>query len=219
MALPVPDVLSDIDRPIGRAVRRLRWFKASFVQQVEVISQATGVRYRIREDRLVQAFVTWVRAFEAQKPTTPKARRAYVGFAAGLMLRQLIRDNPLEIVSMPANVDPSNAAYYWPEGYVYVAYCLNVRAAVLAQDFDETTELTPKLTDIRTWWSFKENVAEDPSLAIAFLDLFSGGDPDWLSPSLFNEKRRPFERREVAGDRSRSIGARSDDPARDSDSD
>ncbi|CAN0599054.1 unnamed protein product, partial [Ectocarpus sp. 12 AP-2014] len=42
-----------------------------------------------------------------------------------------------------------------------------------------------ELDDLRTWWSFKENVGEDPSLAIAFLDLFAGDQPEWSTPDIF----------------------------------
>lgn len=188
MDLPVPPALGKTAGPIRQAVRRMRWFKQSFAQQVDLISEASGVEYQIHSDRLARAFIEWLRVFEAQKPTQPKARQAYVGFASGVMLRQLINLAPLEVVSVPAGSDRSNPAYYWPEGYVYVAYCLNVRAGVLAQDFDAELELTPDLGDIRTWWSFKENVTEDPARAIAFLDLFSGGNPDWAQPSLFYDK-------------------------------
>ena len=188
MGFPVPGVLSEIDRPIRRAMRRMRWFKQSFADQVQAISAASGVEYSIHNEKLAQVFVAWLRAFEAQKPTDPAARRAFTNYASGLMLQQLIRDAPLEVVSVPVGSDASNPAYYWPEGYAYVAYCLNVRSAVLAQDLDEALTLIPDLANIRTWWSFKENVTEDPALAIAFLDLFSGEDPNWSTPSLFYQQ-------------------------------
>lgn len=188
MGFPVPDVLSETDRPIRRAMRRMRWFKQSFTDQVQAISAASGVEYAIHNEKLAQVFVAWLRTFEAQKPADPAARRAFTNYASGLMLQQLIRDAPLEVVSVPVGSDASNPAYYWPEGYAYVAYCLNVRSAVLAQDLDEALTLIPDLANIRTWWSFKENVTEDPALAIAFLDLFSGEDPNWSTPSLFYQQ-------------------------------
>jgi hypothetical protein len=153
------------------------------------VSRTDGVRYRIREDRLAQTYVAWVRAFEAQKPHSSAARRAYTNFASGLMLRELVSANPLDVLAIPSESDLSNPAYYWPEGYVYVGYCLNVRSTVLSQDFGETLTLSPDLFDIRVWWSFKENVAEDPSLAIPFLDYFAGEQPNWSMPSVFLEEK------------------------------
>ncbi|WP_422368218.1 hypothetical protein [Pelagibius sp.] len=203
MGFPVPDALSETDRPIRRAMRRMRWFKQSFAEQVKAISDASGVEYSINNEKLARVFVAWLRDFEAQKPTQPAARRAFTNFASGLMLQQLICDAPLEVVSVPVGSDASNPAYYWPEGYVYVAYCLNVRAAVLAQDLDEALTLTPDLSNIRTWWSFKENVTEDPALAIAFLDLFSGENPNWSTPSLFYEQVTQLPKQPANGNQSK----------------
>lgn len=188
--LPQPRLIAGAHAPVRRAVRRFRWFKRTFHEQTALISRASGVVYRVHDERLARVFVGWLRAFEAQKPAQELAsasgdRRDYVAFASGLMLRQLVREKPLQLESAPVGCDASNPAYYWPEGYVYVAYCLNVRAAVLAQEFDATTDLAPDFDDIRAWWTFKENTAEDPSLAIAFLDLFAGEAPNWSTPSIF----------------------------------
>lgn len=193
MPAPAPDVLDDADRPVRKAIRRLRWFVKSFREQVARTSAATGVQFAIDDAKTTAVFIDWVRAFDAQKPADPQDRRAYVGFAAGLMLRALIRKNPLTIVSRPLKVDAENPAYFWPEGYVYVAFCLNLRAAVLVQDFHEDQRLAPELTDLRSWWSFRENVSEDSSLSIAFLDLFAGEDPDWTMADVF----RPSETRQI----------------------
>jgi len=172
-------------QPVRKTVRRLRWFKQSFNEQIGQLSARTGVQFAINEQAQAAAFVDWLRAFEAQKPTQAADRRRYVGFAAGLMLRALIKHAPLRVTAMPADADRDDPAYFWPEGYAYVSYCINVRAAVLQQDFDEQTSIAPELADVRTWWSFKENVQEDHSLGIAFLDLFTGVDPQWDMPDAF----------------------------------
>ena len=194
MPAPALHALEDTDRPVRKAIRRLRWFVRSFREQVAQTSAATGVHFATDDAKTTAVFIDWLRAFEAQKPANPQDRRAYVGFAAGLMLRALIRQDPLSVVARPALADPENPAYFWPEGSVYVAFCLNVRAAVLAQDFHEDQRLAPEMTDLRSWWSFRENVAEDSSLSIAFLDLFAGEDPDWTMADVF----RPAEARQIS---------------------
>ena len=185
MSSPVIEPLTRPSQPIRKTVRRLRWFKQSFAEQVDLISQETGVTFEISDQRLAAAFVDWLRAFEAQKPSDPRSRRPYVGFAAGLMLCTLIAHDPLAVERLPETIDKENPAHFWPQGYVYVAYCLNVRSAILEQDFAEDRVLSPVLSDIETWWSFKENVREDNTLSIAFLDLFSGDEPNWAAPGLF----------------------------------
>lgn len=171
--------------PVRKSVRRLRWFIAAFEHQVAEIAAETGNAFEIDRKALPATFVEWLRAFEAQKPHNDTDRLPYVSFAAGLMLRALLRHKPLRATAMPTGCDRSNPAYYWPEGYVYVAFCLNVRAMVLEQDFHEKQSLVPALSEARTWWSFRENVEDDPNLAIAFLDLFAGEEPNWQMPDKF----------------------------------
>lgn len=177
------------EQPLGKAVRRLRGFRSSFEEQIKTISTRTGIRYEIKADKLTATFLAWLDAFEAQKPDKENDKEAYVGFAAGLMLRSLIAHDPVEAVHLPKAADKNDPTYFWPEGYLYVAYCLNIRGCVLEQEFHTAQQQAALLDDLRTWWSFRENVHEDPSLAIAFLDLFSGVEPNWHMPELFTSQR------------------------------
>ena len=173
------------EMPVRKSIRRLRWFMRAFAEQVARTSVETGNQFQTDPTKLSAVFVDWLRAFEAQKPANVQDRLPYVGFAAGLMLKTLVSIKPVEVLSKPDAADESNPAYLWPEGYLYVAFCLNVRGMVLEQDFHETQAVVPELSEARTWWSFKENVAEDPALAIAFLDLFAGETPQWTMPDVF----------------------------------
>ncbi len=177
--------------PIRRSIRRLRWFMAAFEEQVRRVAADTGNTFTIDQTELTGAFVDWLRAFEAQKPTAADDRLPYVGFAAGLMLKALVRRKPLRLTGTAATsgTDLTNPAFFWPEGYVYVAFCLNIRALVLEQEFDERQAVVPALGELRTWWSFKENVEKDPGLAVAFLDLFAGEEPQWTMPDVFAPRR------------------------------
>lgn len=176
-------------RPVRKSVRRLRGFVASFEAQARSTTAQTGVVFELRHDKLTAAFLEWVEAFDRQKPEALGDRMPYVGFAAGLMLRALISHDPARATALPADADTARPAAFWPEGHLYTAYCLNIRGCVLEEDFHAAQERVPALDDIRAWWSFRENVAEDPSLAIAFLDLFSGQEPDWSMPSVFRSGR------------------------------
>lgn len=179
----------DHEQPMRKTVRRLRGFRASFEEQLRTTSQHTGIRYALDGKALTAAFMAWLDDFEAQKPDQEGDKAAYVGFAAGLMLRALIRHDPLRATHVPSGINAEDPSSFWPEGYVYVAYCLNIRACVLEQDFHAPVHQADELNDLQTWWSFRENVHEDPSLAIAFLDLFSGQEPNWCMPALFASQR------------------------------
>ena len=172
------------EKPVRKRAQRLRWFIEVFEKQMAETAQETGNRFDLDRAKLAEVFSDWLDAFNAQKPHTPEDQRAYVGFAAGLMLRALLRHRPVT-GHVKEDADTTNPAYFWPEGYLYVVFCLNVRGMVIEMDFEGEQALSPELDDLRTWWSFKENVGEDPSLAIAFLDLFAGDTPKWSSPDIF----------------------------------
>ena len=76
----------------------------------------------------------------------------------------------------------------WNIGYLYVGFCLNVRGLVLNSDYHREQHPNEVLHELRTWWSFRENVGEDPSLAIPYLDLFCGEEPHWKFPALFHAR-------------------------------
>ncbi len=179
----------DLDQPLRKSAQRLRWFVDAFERQVHNTQIQTGNRFSIDRDALAEVFAEWLKAFEAQKPKQDDDKPAYVGFAAGLMLRTLIKKGPVSLLERPSGADESNPAYFWPEGYLYVAFCLNVRGLVLETDFHSEQHTSTVLNETRTWWSFRENVNEDPSLAIAFLDLFAGDQPEWTMPELFRTGR------------------------------
>lgn len=181
--------------PVHKSAQRLRWFLAAFADQVQRTEAETGVAFRSDQAALTAAFVAWLQDFQAQKPADIAEKASYVGFAAGLMLRTLLRHAPVTVVSKPPDADDTHPACFWPEGYLYVAFCLNVRGLVLEHDFHDHQRPGDELGDRRVWWSFRENVARDPSLAIAFLDLFAGDDPDWTMPDQF----RRGKAREIAG--------------------
>lgn len=172
-------------QPLHKSAQRLRWFVNAFNEQIARSESETGVRFTLDENLLAGAFAEWLNAFQRQKPGDSSEKANYVGFAAGLMLRTLIRKKPLSISFIAHDADKTHPAYFWPEGYAYVAFCLNVRGLVLEQDFNGHQQLGSNFSDTRTWWSFKENVEADPSLAIGFLDLFAGDVPDWVMPDVF----------------------------------
>ncbi|MGF1475483.1 MAG: hypothetical protein ACFB6S_07970 [Geminicoccaceae bacterium] len=177
--------------PVRRAVRRMRWFRQSFQDQIDHVEKQTGIGFTVNRAKLTEAFLSWLRAFEVNRAYAQRDRKEFTYFCAGLMLRELVRCQPLAVETMPeVGADQAgDPVWYWPEGFVYVSYCLTVASAVLDQDFDERISLNPKINDVQTWWAFKENTAEAPSLAIPFLDLFMGLRPSWEFPDMVEARR------------------------------
>ncbi len=176
------------DRPLRKVARRLRWFLEAFSSQTKEISSDTGVEFEIDRSQLRAVFMNWVKIFEAQKPTDPHEKSNYITFSAATMLMALIKGQPLRVVQMPENTNMQDPVYFWPEGYTYAAFCMNVRSAILLQEMDLKSEVAPEFDDIRVWWSFKENVGEDSASAISFFELFVGDTPNWSAPELFSAR-------------------------------
>lgn len=167
-------------------VRRLGWFRQSFRQAAALVGGAHGIAFALDDRALADAFFGWIEAFAAHKASAATDRRDFSLFAAGLLLKELIRAAPARATApAPAGALPREAAApaaFWPEGFLYTQYCLSGLAAVMEQDFGEQLALAAAADDLRTWWSFRENAGECPALAIAFLDHFVGAEPNWRLP-------------------------------------
>jgi len=183
---------------LRHAVRRLRWFRSAFEAQVRALEATTGASFQVDKRQVAQAFVAWSRALDSQGAWANDDRRGFTHFTCGLMLRALVIKAPVTLVNAPNNDNGDHPARVWPEGYAYVAYALNVCAAVLQEEFGESLAIDPLLNDLRTWESFRENVAKDPNMAIPFFELFSGATPNWSAPSLFSPRESSAARRRNA---------------------
>jgi hypothetical protein len=178
-------VLERNNLPVRKTIRRARWFLSSFRDFLGAFEIETQRKFHLDDKELLAAFTAWFRAFEAQKHKAKEHRREYVTFAAGLMLRELVRHSPVSVEVSPSNDDHRRPADYWPEGYLYVTFCLAVREAVIEQDFSLLDDTSPELGDLRTWWSFRENALEDIDLVVSFFERFAGEKPNWSTPGLF----------------------------------
>ncbi len=191
-AAPVPvlhiEALPRSNEPVHVAVRRMRWFRQALRRYLDRLEGELGCRFEIDDGKVAGIFVRWLRAVEAQKPLDPMARRSFFEFAAGLMLREMTGDMPLRATGPATAADPHGAAAFWPEGYACTMFCIAVTSAAMAQEFDAAPALRPSIRDLRIWWSFRENAAEDPRVSIAFLDLILGRDPDWAMPEVFSHR-------------------------------
>jgi hypothetical protein len=201
-----PDLhLPATSEPLRVAIRRLRWYREAFARQLEEMEADYGIRFTVDDRKLARIFVDWLREMEAQKPSDPGQRRAYFDFVSALMLRNLLRDMPLKAGPLPQAADLNRAEYFWPEGFACTVFCLNIRAAVLEQEFHAETSLTPDFFNLRQWWSFRENASSDPNAAMGFFDVFTGNNPEWQMPDSFRQR---LNRALAAPARQTGIGSR-----------
>ncbi|RAZ73336.1 hypothetical protein [Mesorhizobium atlanticum] len=170
-------------------LRQLRWFRATFRSSAKVVSETFGVRFEIDEAKLTRAFLDWIEVMEAQKRFADVDRADFIVFAAGLVLRELIRQAPArevsglkEMIETDANAGTAEIVRFWPEGFLYTNYCVSAILAVHEQEFGTAPSIDKCADDLRTWWSYRENATEMPAYAVAFLDRFLGAEPNWITP-------------------------------------
>jgi hypothetical protein len=172
-------------------LRRLRWFRMTFRSHARLVEATYGIRYSIDDARLTRAFLDGVETMEKRKDFARIDRADFIVYAAGLVLRELVRHEPARALdraseAMPLTLDAAagtaDIVAFWPEGFLYTNFCLSAVAAVHEQEFGETPTLDKCADNLRTWWSYRENASEMPAYAVAFLDRFLGGEPNWLLP-------------------------------------
>ncbi len=171
-----------------RSIRRLGDFSRTVEYALAQFNARHGIELRVVPRNLTRAFLEWVRRFEAQRNLADRDRRDFSHFAAGLMLSSFVANRPVEIVRprppAPRRSSPEEALIdFWPEGVFYFEYCLTVLDKVLAEQSLEGIHLSLQALELRSWQSFRENVANDPDQAVPFLDLFLQGDPVWDFPT------------------------------------
>ncbi len=176
---------------VRHQVRHLGWFRRSFKRCVALVGKDWGIEVSVDDAQLAKAFLDWANAFSEQRQYAELSRKDFANFAAGLLLKELIRnkvcaagDTSRLNIPADANARVAEIIKFWPEGFLYTSFCLSVLNAVLQQDFDSAVELKPIVQDLSAWWSFRENATEDASLAVGFLDTFIGNEPNWLQPNF-----------------------------------
>ncbi|HTV68825.1 MAG TPA: hypothetical protein VMF90_09840 [Rhizobiaceae bacterium] len=184
-------------------LRRLRWFRMTFRSHARLVGSTYGLRFEIDDAKLTKAFLDWVEVIDAQRDFARVNRADFIVFSAGLVLRELIRQEPAKLVErgLPtpqgATEKMSEIVAFWPEGFLYTNFCVSAIAAVSEQEFGEPLPIDKCADDLRTWWSYRENVEEMPTYAVAFLDRFLGAEPNWLLPD--DPKSRPAIMEALAG--------------------
>ena len=197
---------------LGSNIRNLDWFLETFEGYARSMETHIGRRFDIDEESLRLTYFDWIEQFESDA-IKQYAKEDYwdcVDYIAALGLTGLIRQNPLRLSSdefvadqLDANKlvrlfglklrnvsDIPDIIDFWPEGFVYVCFCISFINRLEQQKTGNVRRLNDEAFDLtRFWWSFKENAQEDESAVVHFFDRIMGNEP---TPSRSNalEARR-----------------------------
>lgn len=178
------DIAAEPD--LGHRLRQLRWFRKSFQSSAAALASRYGLSVKIDEEKLAQVFIDWVETLDANKEFASVNRGDFIVFSGGIALKEFIKARPASVELSGDNgiVCVSDIVSFWPEGFLYTNYCISAVSAVYQQEFQTPLPVSTAVDDLRTWWSFKENTSEMPAYAVAFLDQFFGGEPNWSMPDF-----------------------------------
>ena len=133
---------------------------------------------RVNLQSLANCFWPWVAALERDKSYEAVNPVDFAHFAAGLLLSQLLAVHPSPVAS----------SHRGNEVFALTRTVVTLLAAWRVALSPATFQLHVEDQQSRQWTSYLENVAEDPSTAVPFLDSFTGLEPAWQYPLMIGER-------------------------------
>lgn len=168
------------------------WFRPAFGRALQGGAAAPSSLWTIDEAGLAKAFFSWAESVELYASYEAVDSADFRHFMLGLLLQRLLEAKPPVLEGAP----PALAAVPLTRFVLTLLQALHVNAGTAALTLDEAALSGPR------WDSFLENVAEDASNAICFLDQMTGLQPAWQSRSLI--EHRPAMQKALALTRQRS---------------
>lgn len=162
---------------VGPVPPELDRFREGFAAGLIRLSGEAGGTLAPLPDRLAAAHAGWLAAMPPGASRVPRARFAHT--ACDALLQAALKAAPLvswEPDPGQAGRPLAAAARFWPDGIALYHYALELYAGLRAP---HRLQAHPEAMDLRLWWSIRENLAEDPALALPFLELLAGETPDW----------------------------------------
>ncbi|WP_345814830.1 hypothetical protein AAGS40_21485 [Paraburkholderia sp. PREW-6R] len=158
-------------------------------------------RYRVRleiDDRnFTTAFFAWLDVLLSNRDYRDWNEPDYFQFSFGALLRELLHRRVVHVATDAsagssalssalslASVSPDNTPVWWPAGYMLTHFCFELLKQTLRQKCGIELKLDEVNAQPALWKSFRENLLEEPSLAIAYFDKFVGLEPNWREPSM-----------------------------------
>jgi hypothetical protein len=179
-------------RNIWQATTKLSSFGELLAEHCRAMTSETGISFDIKERALTTAFFDWVQVVGSQAAEPRRNTPDYFQFLIGSLLARLLAAHAVEAVpgieEATARKSENAIAKWWPAGFALTTFCVGLVRKIVAQECDQIVTTSEKFGDIKMWQSFRENLVEEPSIAIAYFDVFMGLSPNWHNPSFFRER-------------------------------
>ncbi|HEY3597182.1 MAG TPA: hypothetical protein VGL08_06685 [Paraburkholderia sp.] len=157
-----------------------------------------GIRIEIDSRRFTTAFFSWIDAVSRNETYRNRNARDFFQFAFGVLLRDLLHEKAVHAANhaplQPA-APPADIASWWPVGYMLTYFCVGMLKRTVHEECGIEMEAADALLQPAVWQSFRENIVEEPALAIAYFDKFMGVEPNWREPGFV--ANRPGSARDV----------------------
>lgn len=179
-------------RNLWQAATRLSSFNELLREHCRAVTSEFGIPVEIRDRALTAAFFAWARIVENHAADPHRKIPDYFQFLIGSLLAQLLAAHAIDAVPRieghRSGEDDNAIAEWWPTGFASTTFCVGLVRKVIAQECGQIVATSEKFGDIKIWQSFRENLLEEPSIAIAYFDDFMGLEPNWRNPSFFRER-------------------------------
>ncbi|APR36760.1 hypothetical protein [Paraburkholderia sp. SOS3] len=157
-----------------------------------------GIRIEIDSRQFTAAFFAWIDALAHNADYRQRNPRDFFQFAYGVLLRDLLHEKAVRVVENPlghvvdqasgdmrsAPASSDDIAHWWPPGYMLTYFCIGMLKRTLREECGLPIEPSDALAQPAVWQSFRENLVEEPALAIAYFDKFMGIEPNWREPGF-----------------------------------
>lgn len=177
---------------------RLSSFKEGLADWCRAVSANQGVSLETSDRAVTRAFFAWTQVLENAESHLHRNAPDYYQFLCGALLAELLRHHAVHALpSVDSETAAAHAttgkpadaiAQWWPEGYALTHFCVDLVRKVTAQECAQIVAASEKLGNIKVWQSFRENLLEEPSIAIAYFDDFMGVAPNWRNPCFVGER-------------------------------
>lgn len=173
---------------VWQASTKLSTFKALLTEYCRSASTCYGIALTVNERALTGAFFSWTQTVESCERYLRRSSPDYFQFLVGSLLAELLKARVVEALPRVehhiAEDDDDAIAKWWPAGFTLTHFCAELVRKIIAQECGQIVSASNKMGNIKVWQSFRENMIEEASIAIAYFDDFMGVMPDWRTPSF-----------------------------------